>query len=741
MTVELKSKPWQRLAGKFDSAVLTAPKTGGDPMSKGEWPEVQERIVTYLERTVRGAPWADHLALIAAVMTAHRCDVQTVMVALWSLHPRFTALFTALGYVAMTDWNPERAIPAYLKEEVLPDDDQGMRAVFWRSYSSASKHLKKWAESLPEVDRRRYQRLILPVVNPLLIEGLYKGQDVLRRQRQNRKAETDAVVPHFAAIRAEAHFRYNRLARLRQAYNDALRGVKPDSNRLPIVFSYEEGADLERGFPPQERLHFRVWDRRSFVLAHPENYSRNIVTNAEHGQDAFSEKQNSLFLEFVKTERLVGNAPPEGFWFEELIKRDVLGANPKRGSPREIAAKLEWLQAWGYCAEDADTPPVPFLANIPGLIVWSRTTGDSMFMATAQSIAEGVLIPVEQFYAAATFGLLAVDLFTTTGMRINEALQVRLTQDCFVRLVMPAPPGAKDASPRVRYAFRLIPKGERMDKAHDYFIGEETKRLLVKVGQMLGEHYGLQPGASLPVVAFHQTNARAHRFGKAPYLFQYGGRHLTDEAITACLRFLLHGMAFRTREGQLVVLKAHLLRHAFATHVFHVEKIPLDIVGALLKQKNLDVTDYYSQVTQTMVAEAADIYLARIAAHVNVQEVVRRSPDELQKLYEEARGKVGTLSEVIGGTCVMHGLCPAKFACVGCAGKVPDPSKRYQVEQKKKWAEQQVNYAIEEGLYPEAERMKQLVRDCEIELQEMDLIEAYRRDETNVPFIRLEPLR
>src|SRR5262245_17963448 len=135
MTVELKSKPWQRWAGKFDSAVLTAPKTGGDPKSKGEWAEVQERIVTYLERTARGTPWADHLALIAAVMTAHRCDVQTVMVALWSLHPRFTALFTALGYAAMADWNPERAIPAYLKGEVLPDDDQGMRTVFWRSYS------------------------------------------------------------------------------------------------------------------------------------------------------------------------------------------------------------------------------------------------------------------------------------------------------------------------------------------------------------------------------------------------------------------------------------------------------------------------------------------------------------------------------------------------------------------------------------------------------------------------------
>src|SRR6266540_2370724 len=79
-----------------------------------------------------------------------------------------------------------------------------------------------------------------------------------------------------------------------------------------------------------------------------------------------------------------------------------------------------------------------------------------------------------------------------------------------------------------------------------------------------------------------------------------------------------------------VALKAHLLRHAFATHAVQIEKIPIDIVGEWLKQKNLDVTDYYSQPTDSLVAEAADRYLARIAAHVHVGEAVRRSPLELR---------------------------------------------------------------------------------------------------------------
>jgi hypothetical protein len=38
----------------------------------------------------------------------------------------------------------------------------------------------------------------------------------------------------------------------------------------------------------------------------------------------------------------------------------------------------------------------------------------------------------------------------------------------------------------------------------------------------------------------------------------------------------------------------------------------------------------------------------------------------------------------------------------------------------------------------EAERMRQLARDCETELQEIDAIEAYRKDEDRAAHIRVE---
>ena len=47
--------------------------------------------------------------------------------------------------------------------------------------------------------------------------------------------------------------------------------------------------------------------------------------------------------------------------------------------------------------------------------------------------------------------------------------------------------------------------------------------------------------------------------------------------------------------------------------------------------------------------------------------------------------------------------------------------------------------ATDDGLYPEAERMKQLVRACDTELDEMAQIDAYRRDEAHAAHIHDTP--
>jgi hypothetical protein len=113
---------------------------------------------------------------------------------------------------------------------------------------------------------------------------------------------------------------------------------------------------------------------------------------------------------------------------------------------------------------------------------------------------------------------------------------------------------------------------------------------------------------------------------------------------------------------------------------------------------------------------------------IDVAAEALRNPEEIGRMLQDAEGKIGALTEVIGGTCVISIFCPAKFACIGCAGNAPDPDKRYQIERKKAWAHQQEQWAVQERLPAEQRQMKQLQADCDLMLSEMDLIEIARAD-------------
>jgi len=232
---------WSDLEGKIASEVFRAPKTCGDPDGKGVWPEVDKRIIFYLEHSVFGKPWTNHLALVALVLAARRRDASTILGILSELNCRFKVLFPALHLTVMDDWKADTHICAYLRGEVRPEDTDTTRMYFCKAYNGGTKQLQSWARALPEDVRANYQQFILPPVTPGLVAGLDKRKEVEEKQRQIRKAETDAVVPQFSALRVEAHLRYNRMLRLRQAYIQALSEVLPDHSNLPLDFSYDEG--------------------------------------------------------------------------------------------------------------------------------------------------------------------------------------------------------------------------------------------------------------------------------------------------------------------------------------------------------------------------------------------------------------------------------------------------------------------------------------------------------------------
>src|SRR5712692_2567691 len=390
---------WASLEGSIAPEIVLAPKTGGD--SQGTWVPVAERAARYLQQRVVGSPWANHLALVAAVMSARRYDVQSVKLVVSRLHSRFKAVFHELALTRMDEWNAEAFFPSYLKREVLSQDSDSMRERFWIDYSTASKQVWMWLKGLPAPQKECYRRFAFSLVPRLAVHGLLHFKELQQQQQQARKQETDAVVPSFAEMRAQAHLRYNCLARLRQACQEATTRAKLEKLTFPVTFTYEEGLSC---------WHFRLWDRRSFVLAQAQQYSRQTVTNASEHLRGFTDECNTLFVEFVKTTSRNTETTPCEPWFTELLRQDLLGDGPVSGTDEEVKAKQEWLRKFGY-ADPERGNTTPFQAMVWGLLCWSHDPGDASFMARARERAEGLLIPVEPLYAAATFGLLALDMF------------------------------------------------------------------------------------------------------------------------------------------------------------------------------------------------------------------------------------------------------------------------------------------------------------------------------------------
>ncbi len=698
-----------------DPAVLTAPGL--------EWRLVAPQCLRFLITTVAGRPWINQLALAALVMTAAKLNRSTIRKGIYSLHRRWRVLFPAYNLVTFQDWEPEEHLPRYLEDTELADT-LATRQYFLSDYQAISSHTQTYLRSLPPAERELYQRWAVPQLPEDLYRRLSQASQVREEEVQRRKIESDAVAPHYARIRGQAHLRWNQLKRLQLKFSETVRHVESGKAALPLRFSYVESQK-------KQRLHFVLWDRPSYVINHADQYAKSVVSAARSGANAFNAGRNHYFLEFLGIEDCSDTSSAlradELLWFGDLLKLDLLCSGPIRGTEEEVKRKQDYLRSWGY--EDGERT-APFRSSVAGLLSFSKRSGAANFLTHAQRRAQGLLLQVEPLLAAATFGLAALDIITTTGARIHELLQISLTSECLYTLQVDG---------MQRLLLRLIPKGS--DKLADYFIGTETRHNLEKVAHLLQEHYQLKSNEPIPHVTFSDPDKRYHLFPDArPYLFQFNGQHLNKITIAACMRFLCHAMVFQTAEGRPVVLKPHLLRHVFASHIHHVEQVPLDIVAFMLHHKRINVTRYYAAPPWQQILTSANTLLDHFAAQLgDLGETFVRAPAELQRQFEEAKERVGTLAKVLGGECTCHAICPISFACTGCIYKVPDPSRRDEIVEQREWALERLAEAERHGIGPEIVKMRALIQRCDVELEEMEMIEQSRKDEQFEPQLQIEP--
>lgn len=710
MTITL-TKPqspfYEQLLGKVDHKLLHH----RDSRETFILDKMDALYLNYYVRQVLDKPWNNHLYLVMLVGVEKNLGPQTINDHIITPNARMKDLFEHYHLTEFHQLNTETHMNEYFKGTIFKEHSDTQRSVFLKIYKPCSYNVNKWIKSkLSEEQQDYFKQFILPM--PTYDSRDFKFTKSAIEQAKNvRKSETDAIVPLLPQIRAEGHFRLNQIDRLRKAYLKACEEVKNAALDLPFTFEYDEPERVG------ERFCFRLWDKPSFVLHHQAQFSQDTIKMANRRILTYSDENNHYFVEFIRAERLNDDDEVEGLWFLELIEQDVIGSKIFDNIFKEKAQrKLELLNSWGY-GKDGELPR-PFKSCHKGVLT------QSTYITRNKDKAKGLLFDVEPLYVAAIFGLLGVDICTSTGARVNELLQLNNTKECIK---------ATKVNEDVKYSFYAIPKGR--DEVEQFFITTDTMKIIAKVRKMLLEHYKAE---KMPSVDYGYKK-RKHLFKKPrPYFFQYHKKALNTIDISSCLRFLLHGLVFETQEGRSVTVKTHLLRHAFATEAVQRHGVAIDIIAKLLHQRDFDVTGYYSEPTQTQVAQEVSQLHDIIMDYTDLDEVILRSPEELQQEFQEYKEKVGVLNNVIGGVCVTNSVCPVKMACLGCQAKIPQPEKKHELEEVIELSKDMEKRFSAMNLPIEVKKAKAMRKHARTELEEIKSIEQYRKEEDYEPDIQFK---
>jgi len=678
--------------------IAVAPLTCFDPTSDGRWPAPPPSVIGYI-RGIENPSLRNATALYAALKDLSQSQFYSRIVSFVSAIRR---LMTERGIEDITNIDPDDLFRRLLEKEIGLDLSESQRVHLPQSWNMIRNCFDDYAVRLSPAQREAVSRHFIPPIVDRRRISKYGAYSVWKRKQQARvKAKTDVVHSRFHPLRYIAKLRLNQSRRMYEATRQAIEHVQSHQLPLPHNFSYDETCPLEGGRSLRQRVHMTLWDtvsRWDQMIALGYRSIEKVRLRRKRGGE-FSPERVCYQVEYRRTESLESGVTALEPWFLELCDYYVLSDTE---SADLLRRRSEFYQRWGYDGRDHWYVPLRIVGWGSHLREWEflRERGHRLFSS------EGVFV-------AALFGHLAIRLQTITGARLGEVQQVAQNPECIKQLVNVGPKAAS------RWLLRLIPKGEATNRG-DYYIDEDTKNDLLEVVSFLRSKTETK---KLPVVV--------PEFSKTPpdrYVFQWAGKALDQGELNCMIRFLLHGAAIRAADGKAVHLTSHALRHAFATELASL-KVPVDVIAAILHQRDTTVTKYYSQPTGTQVMEAAEmIFVDRI----DVAGEALRSPTEIGRMLKEAEGKVGALTEVLGGTCVVANMCPAKFACIGCAGNAPDPGKRHQIERKLAWAQEQASWAEKQNLLAEVRQMKQLAQDCGLMLEEMNLIESARRDTAQV---------
>lgn len=598
----------------------------------------------------------------------------------------FTTMSRFLNELSLSDIdeiNPGQFYKELHDGKLLPNESQTVRARFVQSYFRLVRRQNEYLRKLTEDQINSIDSFLLVKVrddhfwkNSKLSKAI-SNETVIRRKKL-----TDVVHQKFYSLRDVAERRLIQMERLRKSFFKAIEHHKESSCELPYSYEIADEASQPSGGFVSVRHKLKLWNAKSLRHVH-EGHTPSFYTAKKSNPIEFSKREDLYFLSYEGSVQSEDETEVDPLWF--FIKND-LNTHTSESNPACIAYPI--------FQEHALLTALPFRAEWPAAVrTWLAKINKSMGFH---------FIPTEGLLRYALVGHASTQIMTKTGARMNEFMQIRLDAQHLRRVKL------SDSAETM--AFWAIPKGRLMEEP--YYIDERCMKALF-------DWWSFQRETGYPFEEIKPDRSLNQKIKPAIFLFQHHHRHLSHNNINVCMRFLFLGLDMETEDGDPVNFTSHLLRHSFATELRSLDT-PIDIIGLLMKQRDIKVTEYYSKPTPThLVALQRQIFETRL--DLSLDHI--RSSAQIKKQILDAQDTVGALIPVLGGNCTIPNKCPAKFACVGCAGNAPDPSKRQQVLEYKLAYLNMAEMANIQNLPAERRKALEILSNCDDMLMEMDLIE------------------
>lgn len=482
-------------------------------------------VNAYLHHHLCGHPWEEQLSLVAMALTALGYKPTPIVQVLRTLHNRFLAFTAASDRADPQVWRHPNTLSNYASRDLIPEDGSSIRETFLKTYWRAFDRTRYWLTTLPKETRRVLTPFLLPETDLAQLRALLRARTVPQSllSVSGQRAASSPSVAHeetAGALLSAARLRHAHLCLLHLFYEEAVTRIALERPPLPVELAPLTATDGGRVL----KLTLRMWDRAAITEAFP----KQAALKQRQLPSTKSNIDDELFLEVI-SEQTTGDDPQDA-WYVELLKRGVLGNRAGWGTGSNLAARQQWLRSQGYVGTTAKQTIRPFATAVPGLLAWAKARTVSHFVELWQPDLEGVLVPTSGLVAAASFGLLALELYVDGGLTGTDVLLAERNL-----------PG-----PRALTVLQILTLVERSASSD-----QGLRQMRAHVLELQPERADMQKGVPL---------------------FSYNGYLIDDDGLAACLRFLLHTIDYeqnnerQTLDGRSVDRLADMLVRAPRKH-------------------------------------------------------------------------------------------------------------------------------------------------------------------------------